>query len=1016
VRAGTLVVDIAANVARLQTDMASAKGIVAGAMNDITRSVNVAKTALGALGVSLGAGALAAMALSVTKATAALDDMAEVTGAAVEELSKLQVVAKIGGHDFGLVEDSLVKLTKGLKGTEEETKNARQALVFLGIQAKTAAGALRDPGEMMREVALKLATFEDGAGKTALALDLFGKSGAKLLPFLKDMAEEGTVNARVTAEQAAEAEKFEKAMGRLSVVMDDARRQAIMPWTSTAKDMVEQLSEGLKIFGGWTSALYNVGFAIDPLKSIAGNMKAIREELEFIERMKSAPPRLAAGVGIGDEGQLRKRLQFLQFMERQGALANSGPGDYDARDLMVRGPKPKADYRSLGDSKPGKTAADLLNELAGVSKDFYKDLELLHAELRGGRVSLEHYQGAVGKLIEKQAFAKELERQHKDEIKKLTEASREAFEASREAFEAEQRRGVQMIEFTSAAKAELDQLEFENSLIYLNSVEREKAIALRRIENDLKKASKGLSEEEAATLRIEADAAKQRTIALLDTKEAREQARDASKAASEEWLRAQGSMWQSIDRTAHDTFVSIFDSGKSAFDRLKDTLKNGLFDLLYQMTVRPFIVNIAAAVSGGSVAQSAFGASGGLFSGGGGGGGFGGIGNIASSANSLFGGGGGLFGANGAIGSSIANIGGGTMLAGGAAGTALAGEAAALGIAQIGGSGAGALGAIGTAMPYVGAALAVASMLGMFGGDGGGPKPSQLLLRYADYNAEGSKFDIGDANLPGGPSMAAIEALEKELNDPDKYDPEILAGIVGPNHVFETNGRWIDGEPGESQEQMMQRLLQIVAPAANTGPTRSALRSSLLSAQNPAGYWKGQVGELGAGLGTSASTIEEWRAEFLKALDEPIGQSTIEKWQALGAAIEQATNAAGVAASAISTSAFSTLVDYRRAVRLAGGIPKFASGGYHGGGMALVGEMGPELMNLPAGRIYSNSESRRMMDMSGVEGRLSKLENGIAAVALHTSRIATRMDEFRGKGMPVRGVDPSTPLEVSVAS
>jgi hypothetical protein len=67
-----------------------------------------------------------------------------------------------------------------------------------------------------------------------------------------------------------------------------------------------------------------------------------------------------------------------------------------------------------------------------------------------------------------------------------------------------------------------------------------------------------------------------------------------AKATKTEWV----SIFDSIDRTAHDTFISIFDSGKNAFDRLRDTLKNGLFDLLYQMTIKKWIFSIGAAVSG----------------------------------------------------------------------------------------------------------------------------------------------------------------------------------------------------------------------------------------------------------------------------------------------------------------------------------------------------------------------------------------------------------------------------------
>lgn len=76
-----------------------------------------------------------------------------------------------------------------------------------------------------------------------------------------------------------------------------------------------------------------------------------------------------------------------------------------------------------------------------------------------------------------------------------------------------------------------------------------------------------------------------------------------------EELKRQKDVWASIETTAHDTFVSIFDSGKSAFDRLRDTLKNGLLDLLYQMTIKKWIFDIGASVglTGGasSLAQAA---------------------------------------------------------------------------------------------------------------------------------------------------------------------------------------------------------------------------------------------------------------------------------------------------------------------------------------------------------------------------------------------------------------------------
>lgn len=88
--------------------------------------------------------------------------------------------------------------------------------------------------------------------------------------------------------------------------------------------------------------------------------------------------------------------------------------------------------------------------------------------------------------------------------------------------------------------------------------------------------------------------AKKRSVVAMGELEGLE----ALQKATEKARADQVQLWDSIEKTAHDTFISIFDSGKSAFDRLKDALKNGLYELLYQMTVKKWIVNISSQTSG----------------------------------------------------------------------------------------------------------------------------------------------------------------------------------------------------------------------------------------------------------------------------------------------------------------------------------------------------------------------------------------------------------------------------------
>ena len=67
--------------------------------------------------------------------------------------------------------------------TDPADKNAK-AFKALGISVKDNEGNLRSSEEVFLDVADKFSKMEDGAGKTTLAIKLFGKSGADLIPLL----------------------------------------------------------------------------------------------------------------------------------------------------------------------------------------------------------------------------------------------------------------------------------------------------------------------------------------------------------------------------------------------------------------------------------------------------------------------------------------------------------------------------------------------------------------------------------------------------------------------------------------------------------------------------------------------------------------------------------------------------------------------------------------------------------------------------------------------------------------
>ena len=87
------------------------------------------------------------------------------------------------------------------------------------------------------------------------------------------------------------------------------------------------------------------------------------------------------------------------------------------------------------------------------------------------------------------------------------------------------------------------------------------------------------------------------------------------------------------------------------------------------------------------------------------------------------------------------------------------------------------------------------------------------------------------------------------------------------------------------------------------------------------------------------------------------------------------------------------------------GAPRFASGGAHAGGWRIVGEQGPELEYTAPSRIYSNAQSKSLIDLSGLLSAINALRadlrTGQAQSAHNTSKILTLLDRVSRGGNAV---------------
>ena len=87
------------------------------------------------------------------------------------------------------------------------------------------------------------------------------------------------------------------------------------------------------------------------------------------------------------------------------------------------------------------------------------------------------------------------------------------------------------------------------------------------------------------------------------------------------------------------------------------------------------------------------------------------------------------------------------------------------------------------------------------------------------------------------------------------------------------------------------------------------------------------------------------------------------------------------------------------------GTPRFASGGAHAGGWRIVGEQGPELEYTAPSRIYSNAQSKGLLDLSellaAINALRADLRTGQAQSAHNTGKILTLLDRVSRGGNAV---------------
>ncbi len=209
---------------------------------------------------------------------------------------------------------------------------------------------------------------------------------------------------------------------------------------------------------------------------------------------------------------------------------------------------------------------------------------------------------------------------------------------------------------------------------------------------------------------------------------------------------------------------------------------------------------------------------------------------------------------------------------------------------------------------------------------------------------------------------------------------------------------------------------QLVQLLGGTSNASTAIGSYYQNFYTDAERKKNAQGEISAtlkslGINQDITTRDQFRAIVdAQDLTTESGRKMYASLVSIADAFAGITDVATAAAAAtksvannFSTDLFKTRADYIFAQQT-GILPHYAAGGDHDGGWAVVGENGPELANLGPSRVYSNSDSKSLVDFSGLQNEISALRSdlrsGQAAMAHSLKVMEKKVSQWDGNGMP----------------
>lgn len=318
---------------------------------------------------------------STVKAMDDLNEESQKLGINVESMKAFQYAGSTLGLTAQEMSDSLKFLNKNIADNKKEFES-------MGISTRDANGQIKTTETLLGEVADKFASYEDGASKTALAMELFGRSGIQMIPFLnkgssgiKELTDEARKLGIVfSGETGKAADEFNDNMIKLRATFDGIT-------TKLVSELLPGMLRFMRIINGESKDLIQTTEDIDAAvreggeagsEILLGRLEALRKKSEQVTfeylKMNSIVNEMRSGQRSaitlkGEEGRLKKTTEEMNSLTKQIMMVNKAYSELNNTTGTKKGEAPvvpTGNKKSIDDQ-------DTIDKLVKQSMDMRRD-------------------------------------------------------------------------------------------------------------------------------------------------------------------------------------------------------------------------------------------------------------------------------------------------------------------------------------------------------------------------------------------------------------------------------------------------------------------------------------------------------------------------------------------------------------------------------------------------------------------------------------------------------------------